>query len=144
MYSTATKTKTKTNINKFKNKQIPQSEWKRKHVSTCNSIWLCCFDDCFSFDFFFFTLIPFRFFVLCNFEICHFFFSFVFHKDIAKDESDYSDYTTNASDMAGFEYEVDELSDSEDIESNDTSCGSGVRTYVSPPVFLMLFWCWCH
>lgn len=44
--------------------------------------------------------------------------------DSAKDETDLSEgYESNAE----FEYEVDELSESEDIESHDTSSGTDVR-----------------
>lgn len=43
-------------------------------------------------------------------------------EDAAKSESD----LTDGSDKAVTEYEVDELSDSEDIESHDTSSGTDV------------------
>ena len=49
-------------------------------------------------------------------------------KDTAKDESDYSDgYVTDGfATMDVFEYEVDDLSDSEDLESHGSSSGTDV------------------
>lgn len=66
-------------------------------------------------------------FSLTNF----FFFSFFFYsknEDAAKDESDYSDgYVTDGfATMDVFEYEVDDLSDSEDLESHGSSSGTDV------------------
>lgn len=68
------------------------------------------------------------FFYLCGFNWFSYFdyFSlefFGFRTDVVKDESDYSDvYVPNAE----FEYEVDDSSASEDIESHDTSSGIDV------------------
>lgn len=52
------------------------------------------------------------------------------YKDTAKDESDYTDgYVTDGfATMDVFEYEVDDLSDSEDLESHDSSSGTDVWT----------------
>lgn len=55
-------------------------------------------------------------------------FIFFSYKDTAKDESDYTDgYVTDGfATMDVFEYEVDDLSDSEDLESHDSSSGTDV------------------
>lgn len=52
---------------------------------------------------------------------------FFIHKDAAKDESDLTDdCITNEHEQPPLEYEVDELSESEDLESHDTSSGTDV------------------
>lgn len=60
-----------------------------------------------------------------------YFFSLIKTKDTAKDESDYSDgYVTDGfATMDVFEYEVDDLSDSEDLESHGSSSGTDVWTH---------------
>lgn len=104
--------KSKSNVNKPYRKCLI----KMKHVSAWNLI-SCLFD----FIEWLFTINAFLFIPLTNFRIE--FFPHHFHEDLAKSEID----TVDEASESEFEYEVADLSDSQEIESNVTSSGTDVR-----------------
>lgn len=68
-----------------------------------------------------------RFYLNFNPMLLLIFLSFI-HKDEARDESDLSDSDMiNGSYGATYEFEVDKLSDSENLESQDIASGTDVR-----------------